>query len=79
MYACMQVDYCQEANVWESVDRCKQIADSSMIGCLPSHEIVTTFMGVAQKCVIKNYKKRCSMDDVSLTLEITILGNFYVM
>ena len=75
----MQVDYCQEANIWEKVDRCKQIADSSMIGCLPSHEIVTTFMEVAQKCVIKNYKKRYSMDDVSLTLEITILDNFYVM
>ena len=45
----MQVDYCQEAIVWESVDRYKQIADNGMIGCLPSHEIVTTFMEVTQK------------------------------
>lgn len=50
--------------MWNNVDKFKEMRDITS-GAV-SHQVVTAFMTITEKCVMTNHKKRCSMDSVSI-------------
>ena len=59
----MQLDHCLEKNMWRDLASFKSMSDKK-----PSQPVsdtfADTFMNVTRKSTQKNYKKRCSIDEV---------------
>ena len=62
----LQVDHCRQEGIWkdETLTAFISLHDSKLEA--PAKEIGDTFFKVIDNCIQNSYRKRCSMDKVSL-------------
>lgn len=60
----MQYDHCKELELWKNESFFKSGADANITGNSPDDTVVQAFMLVSEMCTKRNYKKRCTMEEV---------------